>query len=1011
MCPKVKSPMETLTYAWTMPRFVVLRVANACPCPGRDSGGASQRDRADEPMRQGDGRPPLVPAPTRLRFEYQPADAPAVGLGHRAPRLSWQLTSAPDRYVQGAYQIEVSGSDRPTRSATVSSRDQVLVPWPVEPLRSRERVAVRIRVRPTLAEANGWSDWSSAAIVEAGLLAERDWIARFVSPRTLGGLDMPAPVLRGVLRLPAGTVRSARLYVTALGCYVASLNGERVGDHVLAPGWTSYEHRICYQTFDVAHLLHAEDNVLDLLVGNGWYRGRMLPDERAVYGQRLAAIAQLEVTTDDGRSHVLATDETWMAGESEILADDLYDGQRTDLRRPRAADRTYPDRVDVLDADPARLAAPDGPPVRVTQLVPAVEVITSPSGATIVDFGQNLVGWVRLRVRDLPAGHEVNVRHAEVLEDGQLGTRPLRTAKATDSYVLDGADDIVLEPRLTFHGFRYAEVTGVPDLTADDIEAVVIGSDLVRSGWFSSSDKQLDRLHENVVWSARSNLIGAPLGCPQRDSRLGWTGDIQVFTPAATFLFDMGGFLASWLADLAAEQQADGSVPFVVPDVLRGSGPAAAAWGDAATIVPWVLYQRTGDTGVLERQLTSMRAWVDRVTGLAGSDRTWSGGFQFGDWLDPAAPPDAPDEGRADADVVASAHFVRSAEIVAAAASVLGDDEVADRYGALAREARAAFADAFVTPAGKVLSDAPTVYALAIEWALLPTERQRAHAGQRLADLVRAAGFRISTGFVGTPLIADALTSVGEVDIAYRLLFQQGRPSWLYPVTLGATTVWERWDSMLPDGRIHPSGMTSFNHYALGAVADWLHRTVAGLAPAEPGYRELLVQPRPGRQLTNATARHTTPYGEASVSWHRTGGRFRIAVHVPVGSRATIHLPGEPEPVRVGHGDHAWNVRDPIDQMAGIGKHTVIRDLVDDADLWDALVAISVESGLATDDVDVAHKLGRWLDEPIDRLAAALTFGGFIPGGETLMARFRPLLSRVERPEWNVDATLLEGEG
>ena len=458
-------------------------------------------------------------------------------------------------------------------------------------------------------------------------------------------------------------------------------------------------------------------------------------------------------------------------------------------------------------------------------------------------------------------------------------------------------------------------------------------------------------------------------------------------------------------------QQADGSVPFVVPDVLRGSGPAAAAWGDAATIVPWVLYRAHGRQGVLDRQLASMRAWVDRVAGLAGPDRTWSGGFQFGDWLDPAAPPDAPDEARADPDVVASAHFVRSAEIVAAAASVLGDDAAADHYGALAREARAAFADAFVTPAGNVLSDAPTVYALAIEWALLPTEEQREHAGRRLADLVRASGFRISTGFVGTPLITDALTSVGAVDVAYRLLFQRHCPSWLYPVTMGATTVWERWDSMLPDGRINPSGMTSFNHYALGAVADWLHRTVAGLAPAGPGYRELLVHPRPGRELTNAMARHETPYGEAAVSWHRTGGRLRLAVRVPVGSRAAVYVPGESEPVRVGHGDHEWNVEDPGDQLTGIGEGAVIRDLVDDADLWDGLVAICVESGLAADDVDVARKVGRWLDEPIGRLAAALTFNGFIPGGETLMARLQPVLSRAERPRWNVDTTLMEGEG
>ncbi len=414
----------------------------------------------------------------------------------------------------------------------------------------------------------------------------------------------------------------------------------------------------------------------------------------------------------------------------------------------------------------------------------------------------------------LAPGDEVIVRHAEVLEDDELGIRPLRAAKATDTYLVAGSGEEILEPALTFHGFRYAEVTGVPELRSEDIDAVVVGSDLRRTGWFTSSHELLNRFHDNVVWSMRGNFLDVPTDCPQRDERLGWTGDIQVFAPTAMFLFDTAGFLSSWLGDLRAEQHPDGSVPFVVPDVLRDHSPAAAAWGDAATIVPWVLYQRTGDRGILARQLPSMCRWVDKVAELAGPDLLWSGGFQFGDWLDPTAPPDHPGKAKADPDVIATAYLARSAQIVATAARVLHRLDVADQYAALARAVRTSFAHAYVTPGGRVLSDAQTVYALAIMWDLLPSEEQRDEAGRRLADLVRESGYRISTGFVGTPLVADALTTTGHADVAYRLLLQTECPSWLYPVTMGATTIWERWDSMLPDGSINPGEMTSFNHYA-----------------------------------------------------------------------------------------------------------------------------------------------------------------------------------------------------
>lgn len=864
---------------------------------------------------------PVPSTPQSFRVEHHRGHLPVIGIGTPSPRLSWQVPTAEPGYVQGAYEIELVPVLGERECVRVESREQVLVPWPFEPLQPRQAVDVRVRVRDTartgMDGSEGWSGWSPSVRVEAGLCAPHDWSARFISPRTIGGLRTPAPVLGATLVLPAPVVQ-ARLYVTALGCLNAFVNGRRVGEEQLAPGWTSYDNRLRYRTHVVTDLLEVGENRMQVQLGNGWYRGRLgWSGGGALYGERLAVLAQLEVTCDDGSRHVLASDDRWTATESNILSDDLYDGQRTDLRSPALGGvAAGGDAVDVLDVDLRKLVAPDGPPVRVTEVVPAAAVSTTPAGATLVDFGQNVVGWVRLRVRGAAPGDEVVLRHAEVLEAGELSVRPLRTAKATDTYLLAGAPEEVLEPSLTFHGFRYVEVRGVAELHAEDIEACVLGTDLYRTGWFSSSDELLDRFHDNVVWGMRGNFLDVPTDCPQRDERLGWTGDIQVFAPTASFLFDCAGFLTSWLADLAAEQEDDGSVPFVVPDVLRENGPAASAWGDAAVVVPWVLYERTGDVELIRRQLPSMRAWVDRMHALAGADLLWTGGFQFGDWLDPTAPPDDPAQAKADPDVVATAHFARGADLVAGAARVVGDIGTAEGYADLAARVRTAFADEYVTEGGRVLSDSQTVYALALRWDLLPQASQRARAARRLADLVRAAGFRIGTGFVGTPLVTDALTDAGYARTAYRLLLQTGCPSWLYPVTMGATTVWERWDSLLPDGSVNAGEMTSFNHYALGAVADWLHRRVAGLAPAAPGYRRLDVRPVPSSALTHAYARHLTPYGEASVGWHRQDGVLTVRLSVPVGVTADVVLPGPDNGVAIGetqqvaHGEHVWQVTD-----------------------------------------------------------------------------------------------------
>ncbi|RVX38616.1 alpha-L-rhamnosidase [Nonomuraea polychroma] len=843
------------------------------------------------------------------------------GIGEPAPRLSWTVTSDVPGWRQQAYEIELSDG---TATGRVESGESLLVPWPGTGLRSRERRGARVRVYGADGSASDWSPWSWA---EAGLLDPAEWRAGAAGPPLdlLGVPDGPALLLRRefVLR---GRVERARLYVTAHGTYEVELNGRVVGDDVLAPGWSSYGHRLRYRTHDVTDLLREGGNAIGATLADGWYRGRIgfMGGKTDIYGDRTALIAQLEITYADGTIDTVVTDGAWRCATGPVTGASLYDGEKHDARLLRRGwsepgfDDTAWLPADLLRHDPARLVAPTGPPVRRVETLSPVEVLTGPSGETIVDFGQNISGRLRIRVQG-PAGHTVTLRHAEVLEGGALAVRPLRDAAALDQYTLRGdAGPEEWEPRFTMHGFRYAQVDDWPgELDPADVQAVVCHTDMRPVGAFDCSDPLLNRLHDNVAWSMRGNFVDLPTDCPQRDERLGWTGDIQVFAPTAAFLYDCTGPLASWLADLAAEQAELGTVPPYVPWVSLLFPPApAAAWGDAAVIVPWVLYQRSGDLGLLRAQYPSMAAWVDQVAGLTGGNHLWDEGFQFGDWLDPAAPPDDPGKARTDHALVATAYHAWTARIVADTAALLGRSSDAEHYTALATEVREAFRREFVTPSGRLACDTQTAYALAVCLDLLDGPEQRERAGRRLVQLVAADDHRIGTGFVGTPLVCDALCSVGAYDTAYALLMQRNCPSWLYPVTMGATTIWERWDSMLPDGTVNPGEMTSFNHYALGAVADFLHRTVAGLAPAAPGYRELLVRPWPGGGLTRASAALETPFGRAEAGWERAGGRLELRVVVPPNTTATVHLPSAPSrPIAVGSGEHVFTCafRDPAD--------------------------------------------------------------------------------------------------
>jgi alpha-L-rhamnosidase len=836
-----------------------------------------------------------IPAP-QLTVEY----GVALGVGTASPRLSWRLGPV-DGWRQVAYELRLHDGDA-AHEIRVASPSSVLVPWPFTALSSRQRVQLQVRAF----DAGGrQTPWSTPYAVEAALLTRDDWRAQMIAPAWDEDVTTPQPacLLRREFALDI-TPACARLYITARGVYTAEINGHIVDDCLLAPGWSAYRRRLRYQVFDVTGLLRADGNAIGITVADGWYRGYLAWESRRNwYGTRTAGLAQLEIEDAEGRRRFVTTDEQWRAGQGPIRSADIYMGESYDARlagsvegwtSPGFDDRSWTPCIR-QDFDHATLTARAGHLVRPTQTLEPRSMSSNDAGAVIVDFGQNLVGHTEFAGLSATAGQEIVLRHAEVLLDGELFTAPLRSAKQTDRYIAAGTGSESWQPRFTYHGFRYAEVTGWPTSPApEQLRAVVCHSDMERTGWFHCSDELVNRLHENAVWSMRGNFVDVPTDCPQRDERLGWTGDLQVFAPSAAFLFDCSGVLENWLADLAVEQRADGGVPFVVPspapDTYRYRTYTAAAWGDAAVIVPWVAYERFGDHGLLDRQYPSMTRYVDACLTAHG------GGinrelFQFGDWLDPAAPAGEPSEGVTDRHLVAGAYLVHSLDIVAAAGDVLDRGDEAAEYRQLATRYRKVWREQFRSPDGSLTSDSLTAHALAVCFQLLEDDEEHQRAGRRMAELCHAADFRIATGFVGTPLVCDALTSTGQLDAAYRLLLQRDCPSFLYPVTQGATTIWERWDSLKPSGEPNDSGMTSFNHYALGAVVDWLHRCVAGLAPLEPGYRALWIRPLPGGGLTEASARHVTPYGNASVSWHIDGAEFRCEIEVPPSTEARLDLP------------------------------------------------------------------------------------------------------------------------
>ncbi len=709
---------------------------------------------------------------------------------------------------------------------------------------------------------------------------------------------------------PAAAVASATLTATAHGIYEATIGGQPVSEGLFAPGWTTYEKRLQVQEYDVTGLV-ADGVSFEVLLGNGWWRGNLgFLGADINYGDEIGFIAELDITYADGSTQRIATGPDWTASRSTTRFNTLYDGQVIDL----GATGLEALAVRATDLDRSTLVPQVKPLVVRHESVAPVRIWQSPSGKTLVDFGQNLVGWIKLRASGLK-GTEITLRHAEVLENEELGTRPLRGAKATDTFILSGGDD-VFEPTLTFHGFQFAEVSGFPgELTAADLEAVVVHSVMEPLGTFECSNPLVNQLIQNSIWGQRGNFLDVPTDCPQRDERMGWTGDLAAYAATSCYQFDVADILHGWLLDVQAEIDLSGFVPFVVPDLLklirrpddtigRHQAPTAV-WGDAACWVPEALWWAYGDRERLATYYPGMTGHLESVEGVLSETGLWDTGFQFGDWLDPTAPPDNPIAAKANSGVVATACLYRSARFTAQVAVLLGKDGEAARWTALAERTRDAFNRHYVTDDGaRIFSDAQTVYALAIHFGLLDAGATL-NAGQRLSELVAENDYRVSTGFAGTPFVTWALAETGHVDDAYRMVLQTENPSWLYAVTMGATTVWERWDSMLPDGSINPGEMTSFNHYALGAMVDWLYKVVAGIRPAEPGYDRLLLQPTPGEGLDWAKGSLVTRHGTVESGWRRDGDGYVVDVVVPDGIEAEVVLPDGTRQT-VGGGTHAF---------------------------------------------------------------------------------------------------------
>ena len=823
-----------------------------------------------------------------------------LGLDTRQPRFSWQLRSDRRNSLQTAYEIRVS-DDAATlakgsvwNTGKVTSDSSVHVTYTGQPLQSGKRYFWQVRVWDNSGKT---SAWSAPAYWQMALLATTDWKAKWIEPGYTEDPLRPSPLFRKQFAA-SKKVRSATAYITAHGMYEAQINGQRVGDAYLTPGWTSYKKRLQYQVYDVTNLLKQGPNAVGVTLGSGWYRGYIgFSKQNNFFGKDIALLFQLDITYSDGTTESVVSDGSWKSSTGPIRSSEIYNGEIYDARQEKAgwASANYSDSnwsgVTVKDHPMNVLVATYNEPVRKQETFKPVRIFKTPTGEQVVDFGQNLVGWVVLKATG-KAGDSITLSHAEVLDKaGNFYTENLRAAKAQNTYVLKGGSAETFEPHFTWQGFQFVKIEGYPgELKPENISAVTLYSDMKPTGQFTSSNPLINQLQHNIQWGQRGNFLDVPTDCPQRDERLGWTGDAQAFSRTAAFNFNVNNFFAKWLKDVAADQTADGAVPFVVPNVLGQT--ASTGWGDVATIAPWNMYLAYGDKRLLAEQYPSMKNWVEYMHKSSKND-LWNVGFHFGDWL--FYRPDDDNDGRAaitDKFLIAQCFYAHSTQLLINTANVLGNKQDVQTYTALLQRTKDAFMKEYMTPTGRLVSSSQTAYVLALNFDMLP-ESLRAASAQRLVDNIKSYGTHLTTGFLGTPYLCFVLNRFDHTDVAFSLLMQESYPSWLYPVKMGATTIWERWDGIKPDSTFQTPSMNSYNHYAYGAIGDWMYRVVAGLDTEEDGvgYKKIRVKPHVGGKLTQAAATLDTYYGKASSDWKIENGKMLLTVEIPANTTATVYVP------------------------------------------------------------------------------------------------------------------------
>jgi len=827
-----------------------------------------------------------------------------LGLDILNPRFSWQLVSEQRNIMQTAYEIRVviqsgkSDNNEFWNSGKVMSSQSVYVPYTGSALESGVSYFWQVRVWDNRGKA---SPWSERAFWQMGLLQPSDWKAKWIESESAAD-TVNGPALRFRRKFSAGKkINSATVFITTHGMYDAFINGKKIGDAFLTPGWTSYNKRLQYQVYDVTALLNQGDNAIGVTLGSGWYRTNLAwNNNRNIYGKKLGLLFQLEIHYTDGSRETIISDPGWKTSDAgPIRVSEIYNGETDDARLEQPGWNTigFNDGAwqPAVEKDIAKnnLVATYNEPVRKHEVFHPVRIFKTPKGEQVIDFGQNLVGWAQFRVNG-KAGDELIVDHAEVLDkEGNFYTENLRAARARDIYILNGKGEEFFEPHFTFQGFRYIRIQGYPgEIKPEDISAVTLYSDMQPTGQFECSNPLLNQLQHNIQWGQRGNFLDVPTDCPQRDERLGWTGDAQAFSRTASYNMDVHNFFTKWLKDLAADQSPDGMVPFVIPNVLGPRSGGSAGWADASTIIPWNMWLAYGDAKILEDQYASMKAWVGFMQSHS-KDYLWNTGFHFGDWL--FYRPADDNDGRSavtDKYFIAQCFFAHSTQLLLNAAKILNKPGDAELYADLLKHLKEAFLKEYVTSSGRLISGTQTAYVLALQFDMLP-ENLRAQAAQRLVSNIQDYNNHLTTGFLGTPYLCHVLSRFGYDTVAYKLLLQETYPSWLYPVKMGATTIWERWDGEKPDSSFQTPGMNSFNHYAYGAIGDWMYRNITGLDTYEEGagYKKIRIRPHPGGNLSYAHASLETGYGKLDVLWKIADGKFIMDVEIPANTTAGIYIP------------------------------------------------------------------------------------------------------------------------